>query len=181
MTESQNEWQHRWDLLQRVKDVWRTPIILSWLGILVVWYFLVYRYCPDTFNPHGFNPKIHQVITPDGVLINDAGDITDEDGYVYASKWRDPRTNKILTPEHKDVVSGERNEKFARAIVTFFCGLPLLYVYVLRKKAWGDSYSEIKDFKRNGLFVCLAAGVISYFVPVVELAWSIAGASAYHY
>ena len=43
------------------------------------------------------NPKIHQVITPDGVLINDAGDIADEDGYVYASKWRDPRTNKILT------------------------------------------------------------------------------------
>ena len=144
-------------------------------------YFLVYHYCPDTFNPHGFNPNIHQVITPDGILIKDARDIADEDGFVYVSKWRDPRTKKILTPEHKDVVSGERNEKFARAIVTFFCGLPLLYVYVLRKKALGDNHSEIKDLQRNGLFVCLAAGAISYFIPVVELAWNLAGASASHY
>jgi hypothetical protein len=178
---SHQEWESRYQRREQVRRTWETPIILSLLGVLVAWYFLVYHYCPETFNPHHFNPKIHQVITPDGDVINDPADIADEDGYVYADKWRDPRTKKIYTPAHPDVVRGERAEKIARAIITFLCGVPLLYVYRLRVREWGDDYSEIQTLTRNGLLVCLVAGAISYFIPVVELALRLAGAGASRY
>ena len=178
MNETQKDWESRYQHRQQVRRVWETPIILSWLGVLVAWYFLVYHYCRDTFNPHDFNPKVHQVITPDGNLIDEPGEIADEDGYVYAIKWRDPRTKQIYTPQHPDVVRGERAEKIARAIVTFFCGLTLLYVYRLRAREAGADYSELREFTRNGLLICLVAGAISYFIPVVELALRLAGAGA---
>lgn len=181
MNEGQQDWKERYQRREHVRRVWGTPIILSWLGVLVAWYFLVYHYCRDAFNPHGFNPKLHQVITPDGELLNDPGDLADEDGYVYAVKWRDPRTKQIYTPTQHDVVRGERAEKIARAVVTFLCGLPILYVYRLRAREWGDDDSEIRVFTRNGLLICLVAGAISYFIPVVELAMRLAGAGGTRY
>ena len=165
------EWEAQYQRRQEVRRVWQTPIILSWLGILTAWYFLVYHFCRDTFNPYDFNPKVHQVITEDGDIIDDASAIADEDGYVYASKWRDPRTGRIFTPTHPDVIHGDHAERIARSIVTFLCGLPLVYVYRLRAKAWGADKAEMDGLALNGILICVLCGIVSYFIPIVELAW----------
>ena len=179
MNQNHEDWEERYQRRQEVRRVWQIPIVLSWLGILTAWYFLVYHFCRDTFNPYDFNPRIHQVITEEGEIIQDPSAIADEDGYVYASKWRDPRAGEVFTPTRPDIVRGERAEKIARSMITFLCGLPLVYVYLLRAKAWGADYEETHALKLNGLLICLACGAVSYFIPVVELALRLAGASRY--
>jgi hypothetical protein len=169
MTDASLEDKRRAD----IRDAWKLPLVIAWVGILTVSYFLDQYWCPVRFNPHSFDTRVHQVVMKNGEIENEPW--PDDDGFVYASRWRDPRSGEIYSPSHPDVVGGVRAEKQARAVVTFMLGLPMVYIYRLRERAMGASGANLSPSWRNGLLLCFVCGCISYFIPVVDLLRAVIG------
>jgi hypothetical protein len=159
---------------QDLSDQKRNRKIL-WSIVLVVWFVLNAYVIRQELNPHYVNPSYHIPLDDfegkweEGVYIN-----ADEGGGIYLpTRWKDPETKKVYHMDHPEVIDGIKREKWARGIVTFFLGIPIIIFNYLRShNDYGSKRYLFEKFEglRNNMIVLI---IVSLFLGSSSAADSI--------